>query len=99
KAGTGAHVEVVDACLLEPTADAHHVLDGVAAAKPRQELARSLVDADLEAEAEVLPDRHTNRAHDLEGEPRAVLERSAVLVFARVDRRAQELGEEHPVRA
>ena len=99
KTGARADVEVVDARLLEPAADAHDVLDAVSTAKPRQELARGLFDADLEAEAEVCADLGANGAHDLAREPRAVLERSAVLIRACVDRRAQELCEQHPVRA
>ena len=54
---------------------------------------------DLEAEEEVVADLGADRAHDLEREARAVLQRAAVLVLTVVDRRREELGEEHAVRA
>src|SRR6266508_5535245 len=98
EAGAGAHVDVVDAGLLEPSADRHDVLGRVAAPQPREELARRLVDADLEAEAEVLPDLGPHGPYDLEREAGAVLERSAVLILSRIDGRAEELGEEHAIR-
>ena len=98
KPGAGAHVQEVDAGVLEPAADANDVLDRVAASEPGQKLARSLVDADLEPETEVVADLGPNRTDHLEREASPVFERSSVRVLARVDRRTQELGEEHPVR-
>lgn len=55
-------MEVVDTGVLEPAADTNDVLDGIATPQPGQELARRLLDADLEAEAEVVADLDADRA-------------------------------------
>jgi hypothetical protein len=44
-----------------------------------------LAETDLEAEKVIRTDLGANRRHDLEGEPRTVLERAAVLVLPVVD--------------
>ena len=55
--------------------------------------------ADLELQVEVVADRGADGADDLEREPRAVLERAAVLVRPVVDRGAEELGDQVAVAA
>jgi hypothetical protein len=47
----------------------------------------------------VVPDFGSHRSHDLECEPRAVLERPAVLVLAVVDRGGEELRDQVAVAA
>ena len=73
--GAGADVEVVDAVVLEPAADAQRLLDRVPLREPGEDLVQVLAQADLEAEAEVVTDLALHRANDLEREARAVLER------------------------
>ena len=58
-----------------------------------------LLDADLHLEVEVVADAGPDRLHDLEHEPGAVLERTAVLVLPVVDRGAEELGDQIAVGA
>jgi hypothetical protein len=50
--------------------------------------------ADLHLQVEVATDARANGLDDLDDEPRAILERTAVLVLAIVDRGAEELRDE-----
>ena len=99
EAAAGAHVEVVGAGLLEPAAHLQRLLQRVPALEPRHQLVEPLLDRDLVADAELGPDRLPDRAHDLEPEAGAVLERAAVDVLAVVDRRGEELRRQHAVGA
>ena len=95
----GRDVDRVGAGLLEPAAHLHGVVDRVPAAEPEEECVRALRGADLHLQVEVVADARAHRAHGLEQQARAILERPAVLVLAIVDRRGEELREEVAVRA
>ena len=95
----GRDVDRVGAGLLEPAADLHRVLDRVPRAEPREEGVRVLGRRDLHLDVEVVPDLGPDRLDGVEEQPRAVLERPAVLVLALVDGRGEELREEVAVRA
>ena len=65
----------------------------------KETASQCLLHADLHLQVEVVPDLLPDRAHDLEDEPRAILERAAVIVLPIVDRRAEELRDEVAVGA
>jgi hypothetical protein len=92
-------VEGVDAGLLEPLADLDRVFERRALALPEEEVVAVVDGRDLELEVVVGPDLVPDGAHDVEGEPRPVLERAAVLVLAVVDDRREELSDQVAVAA
>ena len=80
--------------LLEPPADLDRVLDRRPLAPPGKEGVVVVDGGDLELDVVVVTDLAPDRLHDLERQPRAVLQRAAVLVLAVVDRRREELRDQ-----
>ena len=97
----GRHVEGVDPGLLQPLAHLHRFLGRIAGRPDAEERDGVVVflHADLHLQVEVVADLLADRAHDLEDEAGAVLERSAVLVLPIVDGRAEELRDQVAVGA
>ena len=95
----GGDVQPVDAGLDQPLADLDRLLEGRPLLAPGEERLAVVDRADLELEVEVVPDLLAHRAHDLEREARAVLERPAVVVGAVVDRGGEELRDQVAVAA
>ncbi len=83
----------------EPLADLDRLLEGRPLLPPGEERLPVVDRADLELEVEVVPDLLPHRAHDLDREARAVLQRPAVLVLPVVDRRGEELRDQVAVAA
>src|SRR6266436_10076086 len=94
---SGRDVERVYSSLLQPPAHLKRLIEGVAVAVPRIDLADALPRADLELDVEVVANLAADSTHDLEGEARPVLERPAVLVLAVVDVLREELRDHEAV--
>ena len=93
------HVNRVDALRFEHLAHRNRVLEGVALGLAVEQRVVVFDGADLHLQVEVASDLLADLAHDLDDEAGAVLERTAVVVFAIVDGRAQELRDQVAVGA
>jgi hypothetical protein len=84
KEAAGRDVDGIDAGFLEPRADLHGFVDGVARGPTVERLdgVVSLLDADLHLQVKRRADPIANRADDLEDEPRAIAQDAAVVVLS-----------------